>query len=79
MAQLDELLGYGLDKTQLARVMSRHLFNRPLERSTREALKWWRDELGAKGFVTFLSTSVASGLASKNAAAFNELLLFWYV
>jgi hypothetical protein len=78
MAQLDKLLGYRLSKTQLARVMSRHLLNRPLERSTREALQWWRDELGAKGFVTLLSGSVASGLASKNAAAFNSLLLFWY-
>ena len=78
MVQLDELLGYGLTKTQLARVMSRSLFNRPLERSTRVLLRWWRDELGAKGFVMFLSGGVASGLASEEHAAFHALLLDWY-
>jgi hypothetical protein len=78
MEQLNELLAYGLTKPQLLRVLSRSLFNRPLERSTREALKWWREKLGARAFVTFLSGGVASGLASANAAAFNALLLEWY-
>jgi hypothetical protein len=78
MAQLDELLAYGLDKPQLLRVMSKSLFNRPLERSLRDSLKWWREKLGKKAFVTFLSDSVASGLASSSAAAFNALIYAWY-
>jgi hypothetical protein len=78
MEQLDELLAYGLTKPQLLRVMSRSLFNRPLERSTREALKWWREKLGARAFVTFMCDGVASALASSSAAAFNALLDAWY-
>jgi hypothetical protein len=76
-AQLTELLAYGLDPAQLRSVMSRSLFNRPLQRGAREALKLWFEVLGAEKFVTFMCDGVASALASPNFAAFEGRLRYW--
>ena len=75
--QLDELLGYGLSDAQLRRVMSLSLFNRPLDRSARDALKYWAAKLGAKLFAKFMCGSVASALASPGADAFEARLDRW--
>ena len=39
----------------------------------------WYARLGARAFVTFMCSSVASGLSSSNAAEFNALIDAWYV
>ena len=77
MEQLDELLRYGLSQKQLRSVMARSLFNRPLARATREALKAWHAALGPRGFVTFMRGGVASALASDGAGAFEARLQRW--
>jgi hypothetical protein len=76
-AQLDELMAYCLDPDQLRSVMSRSLFNRPLQRGVRDALKLWLAVLGKEKFVTFLRDGVAAATASPDFAAFEARLRYW--
>jgi hypothetical protein len=77
-AQLTEMLAYGLDPDQLRSVMSRFLFNRPLQRGALDALRLWLEVLGKERFATFLCDGVASALASPDFAAFDSRLRYWY-
>ena len=77
MDQLDELLAYGLSEAQLRCVMAKSLFNRPLERSARDALSRWLSSLGPKAFVTLMCDGVAAALASPSAGAFEARMQAW--